>query len=147
MDKRLILYVKTGTFPMLPSSPASLQPPSFPCSFFPSLMQAFLLPSSLLPAFCLRISIAVKVHHTCGSPYKGKHLIGTLLTIQRFTPLQSWQEAWYHKGRHGTGVVGESSTSFSTGRWNKVRHLVWIEHLQFQSSSDILPPTRPNLLP
>ena len=32
------------------------------------------------------------------------------LTIQRFGPLLSWQEAWQHAGRHGAGEVAENST-------------------------------------
>jgi hypothetical protein len=32
------------------------------------------------------------------------------LTVQRFSPLSSWREAWQHAGRHGAGGA-ESSTS------------------------------------
>jgi hypothetical protein len=39
-------------------------------------------------------------------------IIGANLTVQRFSLLPSWQEAWRHAGRHG---VGENSTSRSAG--------------------------------
>jgi hypothetical protein len=45
--------------------------------------------------------IAVKRHHEDSNFYKGKHLIGTGLLFQRFSPLSSWQETWQHAGRHG----------------------------------------------
>ena len=47
--------------------------------------------------------------------YKEKYLVGIhLYIVQRFSPL-SWQEAWWHTGRHGAGEVAESSTSGSAG--------------------------------
>ena len=36
----------------------------------------------------------VQRHHGQGQSYKGKHLIGTSLQFQRFSPLSSWQEVW-----------------------------------------------------
>ena len=42
--------------------------------------------------------------------HKGKHLFGDGLQFQRFSPLQSWWEAWQCAGRHGVGGA-ESSTS------------------------------------
>jgi hypothetical protein len=45
----------------------------------------------------------VKRHHDQGNSYKGQHLIGAGLLVQRFSPLLSRQEAWQHPGRHGAG--------------------------------------------
>jgi hypothetical protein len=42
--------------------------------------------------FCLRVSIAVKKHHYQGNSYKGQHLVGTGLQVQRFSPLSSRPE-------------------------------------------------------
>jgi hypothetical protein len=36
------------------------------------------------------------------------------LTVQRFSPLSSLWEAWWHTGRLGVGEVAESSTTRST---------------------------------
>jgi hypothetical protein len=41
------------------------------------------------------------------------------ITVQRFSPLSSWQEAWWHAGRHGAGEVAESSKSGSAGSRKK----------------------------
>jgi hypothetical protein len=62
---------------------------------------------------CLGVSIAVKKHHDQGNSYKGQHLIGATLQVQRFSPLSSKLEAWHLPGRHGTGEGGESSMSCS----------------------------------
>jgi len=43
----------------------------------------------------LRVSIAVNRHHDQDNSYKKKHFIGQL-TVQRFSPLSSWQEAPWH---------------------------------------------------
>jgi hypothetical protein len=65
-----------------------------------------------IPINCLcQGSVAVKRHHAYSSSYKGKHLVGVGLTIHRFSPLPSWQEAWQQTGRHGTAEVTESSVS------------------------------------
>jgi len=48
---------------------------------------------------CLRVSIAVSRHHAQGNAYKGQHLTGAGLQVQRFSPLSSWLEAWQHPGR------------------------------------------------
>jgi hypothetical protein len=47
-------------------------------------------------------------HHDQSNSYKGQHLIGSSLQVQRFSPL-SRQEAWQNTGRHGTkkGAVGK----------------------------------------
>lgn len=47
--------------------------------------------------------------------HKMKHLIGTCLQFQSFSPLSVWWGAWQHAGRLGAGVVVESSTSGFTG--------------------------------
>jgi hypothetical protein len=39
-----------------------------------------------------------------------KKTVGAGLQFQRLSPLSSWQEAWQHAGRQGTGGA-ESSTS------------------------------------
>ena len=41
----------------------------------------------------------MKRHHDQDNSYKGQHLIGTDLQVQRFSPLILWQEAWQHPGR------------------------------------------------
>jgi hypothetical protein len=70
----------------------------------------------------VRVSVAVKRHRDHSNSYKGKHLIGTGLQVQRFSSLSSWREAWWHAGRHGAGEVAESSTSgLADSRKNK-RH-------------------------
>lgn len=66
--------------------------PSSPLCHFPFLLPSSLLPPSLFPSPTpftshLRVSIAVKIHHDHRCSYKGKCLIGTLLTVHRFTPL------------------------------------------------------------
>ena len=65
-------------------------------------------------------SIAVRRHHDHGNSYKEKHLTGTGLQFQRFSPLSSWQEAWQYSDRHA-GEVAESSTSGSTGSRKRER--------------------------
>jgi hypothetical protein len=58
--------------------------------------------------------LLVKRCHDQGKFYKGKHLIGVGLQIQRFSLLSSWWEAWQHTGSLGGGGA-ESSTSGFTG--------------------------------
>jgi hypothetical protein len=55
----------------------------------------------------------VKRHHDQGNFYKGQHVVRAGLLVLRFSPL-SWQEAWQHPGRYGTGGA-EGSTSCSEG--------------------------------
>jgi hypothetical protein len=59
------------------------------------------------------LGFAVKRHYDHRDSYEEKHLIGTGLHFQRFSPL-SWKETWWHAGRHGTGEVTENSKSGST---------------------------------
>jgi hypothetical protein len=42
--------------------------------------------------------IAVKRHCDQSNSYKGKHLMGSCLQFQRFSPSSSWQEAWQCSG-------------------------------------------------
>ena len=71
-----------------------------------------------------------------GNFYEGKHLTGSGLQCQRFSPLSPWQEAWWHAGRRGAGEVVESSTSRPEGSRKKEKHWAWIGCLKPQS-----PPT------
>jgi hypothetical protein len=61
---------------------------------------------------CLSVSIAVNRHHDQGNSYKGQHLIGAGLQVQKFSPLSPRQEAWQHPGRHGTGGAKSSTSCF-----------------------------------
>jgi hypothetical protein len=47
-----------------------------------------------LGSVLVRVSIAVKRQQDLGNSYKGKLLIGAGLQVQRFSPLQSWQDIW-----------------------------------------------------
>jgi hypothetical protein len=40
---------------------------------------------------------------------------GADLQFQRFSPLLSWQETWWHADRHGPGDVAENSASGFSG--------------------------------
>jgi hypothetical protein len=40
------------------------------------------------------IILVVKRHHDHSNFYEEKHLTGDGLTVQRFSPLSSWWEAW-----------------------------------------------------
>jgi hypothetical protein len=57
----------------------------------------------------LRGPTAVKRHHDQGISYKGQHLIGAGLQVQRLSPLLPWWEAWQLPGRHGAAEGAESS--------------------------------------
>jgi hypothetical protein len=52
-------------------------------------------------------------YHDQGKSYKGQHLTGAGLQVQRFSPVSS-RLTWQHPGRHGRGRA-ESSTSSSKG--------------------------------
>jgi hypothetical protein len=56
----------------------------------------------------------VNRHCDQGKSYKGQHLIGAGLQVQRFSQLSSWWEVLQHLGRHGVGGT-ESSISSSEG--------------------------------
>ena len=56
----------------------------------------------------------MKRHHNQGNSSKRKQLIGIGLHIQRFSPLFSLWETWYHVGRHGAEGGAESSISWWT---------------------------------
>jgi hypothetical protein len=53
----------------------------------------------------------VKRHHGQGSSYKGIHLIGAGLEVQRFSPLSSWQETGRLADSHGAAEGVETSIS------------------------------------
>jgi hypothetical protein len=77
------------------------------------------------------------------------------LTVQRFSLLSSWWEAWQHEGRHGAGERAESSTSESAGSRKRESHRAWLKQLKPQRfpsllplhhiPHDTLPPIRPQL--
>ena len=52
-----------------------------------------------------------------------------MLTV--FNPLSSWQEAYWHTGRHGAGEGAESSTCESIGRGEE--GIAWLERLMPES--------------
>ena len=86
-------------------------------------------------------------HQDQGNCYKGKHLIGTGLQVQRFSPLSSRQKAWQHPGMT---LKKLSSTSCSEGE-QKIAVFQEARRSplpQWQtSSSKVTPvPTRPHLL-
>ena len=53
----------------------------------------------------------MKRHHDKVNSYKGKHLFGSGLKFQRFSPLSSRWEEWQHPGRH-CARGAKSSTFF-----------------------------------
>jgi hypothetical protein len=60
----------------------------------------------------VRVSIAVKWHHDQGNSYKGQHLVGAGLQVQRFSPLSSTWE--YGSVQADTAIEGaESFASWS----------------------------------
>ena len=93
------------------------------------------------------VSFCCEKTHDHGNSCKLKYLIGTGLQFQRFSPLSSWQKAWWHTGRHGAGEGTESSTSRSTGsRKRKSLGLAWAFETSKPIPSDTLPPARSCLL-
>ena len=61
--------------------------------------------------FCLNLGyFAVKRYHDQDNSYKGEHLIGGGVQIQRFNLLSLRQKEWQCSSRHGAGG-SESSTS------------------------------------
>ena len=58
----------------------------------------------------VKVFITVKRQHDQSNSYKGKHLIGSGLQFQRFSPLLSWQEVCQPTGQHGALNRAESST-------------------------------------
>ena len=51
------------------------------------------------------ILVMVPRYHKEGNSYKGQHLIGAGLQVQRFSPLLSKRKIWQCPGRHGAGEV------------------------------------------
>jgi len=56
----------------------------------------------------VRVLIAVKRHHNYSHSFKGKHLIGATLQVQKVSPLFSCEGSWKH-----TEVYEKSSFVFS----------------------------------
>ena len=56
---------------------------------------------AISPVVLVSISVSVTRHNDHGNSYKGKHLIGTSLHFQRFSPLSSLQKAYLCSSRHG----------------------------------------------
>lgn len=83
--------------------------------------------------FCLSSARIKEVHHHCPARvlflwrnprelfWRKAFNLGSL-TVQRFSPLFTWWEAWWHTGRHDAGDVAERSTSGSAGRECCTRH-------------------------
>jgi hypothetical protein len=79
----------------------------------------------------VKVSIAVKRRHDhITFSYIEKHFLGT--GSQRFSPLSSWQEVWWHTGRHGAREVAESSTPRLADSRKRVRHCIWFEQVRLQ---------------
>ena len=76
---------------------------SWPRSEFsiPFLLLLVSLPMGVL----VRVFIAVKRHHDRDNSYKGKHLRGSGLQFQGFSPLSSRWEAWWCADRHSAGEI------------------------------------------
>jgi hypothetical protein len=86
----------------------------------------------------VKVSIAVNRHRDQGNSYKGQHLIGAGLQVQRFSPLSSWQ----HLGRHD--AEGAESSTLSEGKNEKTDSLLARKRVSKPTST--LPPTRSRLL-
>jgi hypothetical protein len=94
-------------------------------------MGPYFYPHLWLTAYLSQCSITMKRPWPWTS-YKRKHLVGSFL--QSFSPLSSWQEAWQHAERHGSGEVAKNSTSGSAGsRKRQWANWVWLGLLKPQS--------------
>ena len=96
----------------------------------------------------------MKKHHDRSNSYKENHLIRARLQIQRFSPLSSFQEAWWCAGRHGTGEVAERFVSGWAGSrkrqwamrpslsfWNVKAHPKWqLPPTSYSFSNKATPP-------
>ena len=94
----------------------------------------------------LRVFIAVKRHNDQGNSYKGKHLIGASLQVQRFSPLLS-------RKAHGIFQAGMALEKelrvlhlVSKGITRRLTSRQLGRVSQSYPHSDTLPPTRPHLL-
>jgi hypothetical protein len=94
---------------------------------------------------CLRVSTAEKRHHDQGNSYKGQHLLGAALQVQRFSPLSSRQEHGSVQANVGLEELKilqldpkgiQEKTSFCMARGGS----------QSPYHSDTLPSTRPHPL-
>jgi hypothetical protein len=68
------------------------------------------------------------------------------LTIQRFSPLSSWQEAWQHPGRQGAGTAESSISSSKESQEQTVFLAARRGGSQSPPPTVALPPTRPHSL-
>jgi len=59
----------------------------------------------------------MKKHHDQENSYKGQHLMGASLQVQRFYPFKA--ETWQSPVRNGSGGGAEDSTSCSKGNQEK----------------------------
>lgn len=95
--------------------------------------------------YCLRFSINVKINHDHRNNYKEQYFIDACVQIQRFSPLSSGGETWWHKWNHPTGEETKKSTSGSVGRKKRERDTgpglsIW--NLK-DHTSDIIPSSHP----
>ena len=89
---------------------------------------------------CIFYFVLLIQNITTKATYKRKHLIGGLLTFQRFGPLSSWQGAWHYAVRH---CSSRWDLPWSVGRDNNNGFNVETSKLTL---SNTLPPARPHLL-
>jgi hypothetical protein len=81
-----------------------------------------------------------------------KRLIGGSLQFQRFSPLSSWWEAWWHAGRCDSGEVARvlHPDQLAAGRETETETgpglSIWDLKAPPPPHSDTLPPARPHLL-
>lgn len=90
-------------------------------------------------------SFALKRHHDHSSSIK-ENIQLEWPTVQRFSLLSLWKEAWCHAGRHGDRNIAERSTSgtrFVSSRKKKTLGLAWAFETSKITPSDRYPPTKP----
>lgn len=99
-------------------------------------------------AVSVRVSIAGKRHYDHSHFYKETFHWGWL-TVERFSLLSSWCEAWQHMGRHVCQRRSwEVYVQTGRNRTRGVRHWNWLELLKPTelTSRNTVPPTWPHLL-
>ena len=94
--------------------------------------------------YWLSVSIAVKKHHDQGNSYKGQHLIGATLQVQRFSPLSSrWENGSIQAGMAQAELrVLRLHSKAASGRLTS-RQLGWGSYAYTHSDTPI--PTRSHL--
>lgn len=114
------------------------------CGSIPGLIPAGTPACIMTPPSCLyQCSNSMERHQDQSSSYKRMHLIGTGLQFQGFSPLSSWQEAWWNDGRNG---AGEGAGNYILIHWQKDSGLfVGFWNLK-ATASNTFPPSRPYLL-